>query len=73
MTRIGALGETAKVEGFALAGALVFAADLRGDVEAAWGALPDDLGVLILTPAAADVLDARLGEHPRLLLVVMPE
>jgi len=73
VTEIGALGEAAKVEGFALAGALVFTADERSDVEAAWDALPDDLGVLILTPAAADVLDARLDERPQLLSVVMPE
>jgi vacuolar-type H+-ATPase subunit F/Vma7 len=73
MTRIGALGETAKVEGFALAGALVLATDQTGEIDAAWDRLPDDVGVLILTPAAATHLRARLGDRPHLLPVVMPE
>jgi vacuolar-type H+-ATPase subunit F/Vma7 len=73
MNRIGALGETAKVEGFALAGALVFAADQSAEVDAAWTQLPDDLAVLILTPVAAAHLDTRLGDRPHLLSVVMPE
>ena len=73
MSRIGVLGETAKVQGFALAGALVFPADRQHDVSAAWDTLPADLGVLILTPAAARQLDSRLDERPHLLAVVMPE
>ena len=73
MTRIGALGESAKVQGFALAGALVFASDNGGEMESAWDTLPDDVGVLILTPAAAKRLAARLDERPHLLPVVMPQ
>ena len=73
MTRIGALGESAKVDGFSLAGALVLAAEQSSEVDAAWDRLPDDVGVLILTPTAAARLEARLGERPRLLPVVMPE
>jgi vacuolar-type H+-ATPase subunit F/Vma7 len=73
MSRIGALGETARVQGFAVAGALVFPADEQHDVSSAWDTLPADLGVLILTPAAARLLDARLDERPNLLAVVMPE
>ena len=72
MSSVGALGETARVDGFALAGALVFAADDARAVDAMWNELPDDLGVLILTPYAAEHLGARLGERPRLLTVVMP-
>lgn len=73
MTRVAAMGETAKVESFALAGALVFPADVAHDVDAAWDALPDDVGVLIVTPAAAVRLHARFDERPQLLTVVSPE
>jgi vacuolar-type H+-ATPase subunit F/Vma7 len=73
VTRIGALGESAKVEGFSLAGALVFPAAQSRAIDAAWDRLPDDVGVLILTATAAARLAARLGERPHLLPVVMPE
>jgi vacuolar-type H+-ATPase subunit F/Vma7 len=73
MTRIGALGAAAQVEAFALAGALVFVTEEGGDIESVWDALPEDVGVLILTPAAAQLLGARLEERPQLLPVVMPE
>jgi vacuolar-type H+-ATPase subunit F/Vma7 len=72
MSHIGALGASVDVEGFALAGALVFVADEPRRIDTAWRDLPDDLGVLILTPAAAAHLADRLGERPRLLAVVMP-
>ena len=72
MSRIGALGAAVSVEGFALAGALVFTADEPSDIESAWRVLPDDVGVLILTSVAADHLADRLDERPRLLVVVMP-
>ena len=73
MTRIGALGAANQVEGFALAGAVVFVAEEPAAVEAAWRALPDDIAVLVLTPAAAETLRSRLDEQPRLLPVVIPE
>jgi vacuolar-type H+-ATPase subunit F/Vma7 len=70
VSRIAALGEAVKVEGFALAGALVLAAEDATDVDAAWTALPDDVAVLILTTRAADRLGERLDERPRLITVV---
>jgi len=73
MTRIGALGAANLVEGFALAGAVVCVADEPVAVEAAWDTLPDDVLVLVLTPAAAAQLTARLDERPQLLPVVIPE
>ena len=72
MTRVAALGETVKVEGFALAGAVVFVADTAGDVDAAWDAMPDDVGVLIVTLRAEDRLRRRFDERPHLLTVVIP-
>jgi len=72
MTRVAALGDTASVEGFALAGALVFAADDPDAIDAAWDALPDDVGVVILTPLAQHRLQARLDDRPHMLTVMSP-
>lgn len=72
MMRVAVLGEAVAVEGFALAGALVFVADSAGDVDAAWDAMPDDVGVLIVTPGAEDRLRGRFDERPHLLTVTSP-
>ena len=72
MSRVGALGAAVDVEGFALAGALVFVADDDDAVDAMWSTVGDDVGVLILTARAAERLRARLGERPLLLTAVMP-
>lgn len=72
MSRVAAIGERALVSGFALAGAVVFAADDPDAVDATWDALPDDIGVVVLTRAASAHLGARVGERPYLLPVVMP-
>lgn len=63
------LGARARVEGFALGGALVLAADTAEEVAAAWATLPPEVVVVVLTPAAAAQLD---GERPEVLTVVMP-
>ena len=71
MTRIVVIGEEARVAGFALAGAeVVGAADAAG-VRAAWSALGDDVGVVVLTPAAHRALDGA-ARPPYRLEVVMP-
>ncbi|WP_228000285.1 hypothetical protein [Nocardia australiensis] len=72
MAAVAVIGEPALVQGYTLAGAVVFAA---ADVEAvrdAWRALEPDTTLVILTPAAAAALAARLpADEP--LTVVMPE
>ena len=73
MTTVAALGEGALVEGFALAGAVVFGADDDAAVDRAWEALPGDVAVLILTPRAAARLRPRFAERPSLLVTVGPE
>ena len=70
--RIAVLGTTEQVEGFALAGALVLAADAADDLDRAWDALPDDVGVLVLTPRAWERLHGRFDERPQLLTTVSP-
>lgn len=69
--RIAALGEAASVEGFALAGVVVYPATGREAVRSAWRALPADVAVVILSEAAArDLEDVAAGDRP--LTVVMP-
>jgi vacuolar-type H+-ATPase subunit F/Vma7 len=68
---VAALGERARVVGFGLAGALVRVAESPDAVRAAWSALPGDVAVVVLTPAAAEALGAeRARGWP--VTVVMP-
>jgi vacuolar-type H+-ATPase subunit F/Vma7 len=70
MSRVAVIGEETRVQGFALAGALVCPATEPDSVRAAWAGLADDIAVVVLTPAAAEALDATpVGDR---LTVVMP-
>ena len=66
------IGDAARVETFALAGAMVIPAAAPGDVRRAWAELPIDVAVVLLTPEAAAALgdDVRRDDH--VLSVVMP-
>ena len=70
MSRIVALGEAHRVEGFALAGAGVVTADGAEAVRRAWAILDDDVAVVILTPGAAEALGHLDDVRP--LRVVLP-
>ena len=71
MSRVAVIGEAVRAEGFALAGALVLAAEDQDAALAAWRSLPADIAVVVLTARAA----AWLGEPPQpsrdVLLAVM--
>lgn len=73
MARAAVIGEAVRTAGFALAGAVVLAAENEEEARAAWRSLPADVGVLVLTAGAA----AWLGQAPQsrrdVLFVVMPE
>ncbi len=73
MARAAVIGEAVRTAGFALAGAVVLAAENEEEARAAWRSLPADVAVLVLTARAA----AWLGQAPQsrrdVLLVVMPE
>jgi vacuolar-type H+-ATPase subunit F/Vma7 len=70
MSAVAVIGEETLVRGFALAGALVLAADDPEAVRAAWRDLPDDVAVVILTEAAAGAdPDRAAGAWP--LVAVM--
>lgn len=71
MSRVVAVGEWARVAGFVLAGVTVLATDRDGP-DGAWARLPDDTGLAILTPDAAEALEDRLAERPRVLWTVTP-
>jgi len=66
---IAVIGETARVRGFALAGATVCPADDAERVRTAWDALTD-AALVVLTPTAATTLADRLDDGP--LVAVMP-
>jgi vacuolar-type H+-ATPase subunit F/Vma7 len=72
MSRLVVVGDPIWVEGFALAGATVLPATDADAVRAAWEALPEDAGVLVMTADAADALGDALPERPYLLSVVIP-
>jgi len=84
MSRMAVIGEEVRVRGFALAGALVFAAEDAAGARAAWRSLPADVAVTVLTPRAAGWLqDVTSGgaaaatadglpQRPGVLPVVMP-
>ncbi len=72
MSGVVALGESARVAGYALAGVLVIPTDGVG-AAAAWDDVPDGTGLLVLTPTAAAELADRLARPGRLLWAVLPE
>ncbi|MGB5757864.1 MAG: hypothetical protein WBM50_13190 [Acidimicrobiales bacterium] len=72
MSAVVGLGETHELEGFALVGVTVVAAATATELIDAWTNLDGDVGLVILSPTAAGVLDRHLDERPDTLTVVMP-
>jgi len=72
VARAAVVGESSRVQGYALAGAVVYPAEDEAGVRAAWRSLPADVGIVIVTAQAAAWLGDRLTERPVLLPVVMP-
>lgn len=70
--RIAVIGERSRTEGFALAGALTRDADSPESVRSAWASLPDEVAVVVLTPAAAKALREQLDDPARLPVVMPP-
>lgn len=68
-TGVAAIGEAARIEGYALAGVAVRSAEDPDAARRAWDTLPPGLGVVILTPAADGAIGARRGER---LTTVLP-
>ncbi len=72
MSTIVALGEDDRLDGFALAGASVIVASTDEGVRSAWDGLGSDVGLVILSARAADVLETLLGERSDILTTVLP-
>ncbi len=72
MARVAVVGELTRVQGFALAGALVLVAEDAQAARAAWSSLADDVAVVVLTPQAAAALGDELERRRWPLAVVMP-
>ncbi|MFA9565085.1 MAG: V-type ATP synthase subunit F [Acidimicrobiales bacterium] len=72
MSTIIGIGATQEMEGFALAGVPVFTAATDAEVAAAWTGLGDDVGLVILSPAAARQLRHELDSRQDVLALVMP-
>lgn len=71
MATAAVIGEVLAVEGYALAGARVHAADSQTEAVAAWATLPPDTALLILTARAAEWLADLLPQRPDILMAVM--
>jgi vacuolar-type H+-ATPase subunit F/Vma7 len=66
-----ALGEDHQLDGFALAGAVVIGAQTAAAVREAWDRLGNDVGLVILTTMAAEVLSDELDHRSDRLTVVL--
>ncbi|MFF0457639.1 hypothetical protein [Nocardia africana] len=72
MGTVAVIGDPARIQGYALAGATIFPAADAEAVVGAWSALRPQTTLVVLTAAAAECLTAQqLDEGP--LAVVMPE
>lgn len=72
MGAVAAVGERARVAGFALAGVTVLAAEQPDEVLRAWADLPAGTALVIVTPAAARALGPQRLDAGRPLTVVLP-
>ena len=69
MSRIVVFGASPRVDGWALAGAVVIPVTGAEEARRAWDVLPDDVEIVIITPAAAGHLGGRVAER---MTVVLP-
>jgi vacuolar-type H+-ATPase subunit F/Vma7 len=72
MARAAAIGESSHVQGYALAGVIVYPAEDEAEVRAAWRSLPGGVEVVVVTARAAAWLGGELTARPVPLPVVMP-
>jgi vacuolar-type H+-ATPase subunit F/Vma7 len=72
MSRAVAIGEAARVAGYALAGVEVSPVESPAAALSAWRALDDDTQLVLLTPAAAAALGGELAATADRIWVVLP-
>ena len=71
MSRAAVIGEAVRVQGYALAGAVVYPAEDADQARAAWRSLPPDTAVVVLTARTAAWL-CEAQRRDGVLAVVMP-
>jgi len=67
-----AIGDPSRLAGYAVAGAEVLPARTDAQAITAWEALPDGVGLALLTTEAAQALGTRLGRPGGPLTAVIP-
>ncbi|WP_350275737.1 hypothetical protein [Kribbella sp. HUAS MG21] len=72
MTQVAVLGEPIRIVGYGLAGARLLTATTADEVRRRWSELPADVGVVLLTAAAAEALGPRRVGRAAVLTVVLP-
>jgi len=72
MTAVAVLGDPIRTSGYRLVGAQVLTATTPDEVRRCWQRLPADVGVVLLTPAAAHALGSDVLESAAVLTVVLP-
>ncbi|TCC21603.1 V-type ATP synthase subunit F [Kribbella sindirgiensis] len=70
MTKVAVLGEPIRTAGYGLAGITLLAATTAEEVRRQWRELPADVGIVLLTPAAAEALGPL--DISQVLTVVLP-
>ena len=72
MSTVAAIGRDPRLAGFALVGVTVWPAGERAEVEAVWAGLAPSVGLVILGPEVAPMLEPLLATRPDVLSVVLP-
>lgn len=72
MRTVVGIGEEGALTGFTLTGVPVFTAGTDSEIVAAWDGLDDDVGLVILSDRAAQVLRAEIEGRADRLSAVMP-
>lgn len=71
MSAIIGIGATHELEGFALAGVRIIPAATDEEAILAWSGLGDDVGLVLLSCAAADSLGSLIAARDEILTAVM--
>jgi len=71
MATAAVIGESLTVEGYVLAGAVIYPAGTEIEATSAFDALPADTVLVVMTADVAEWLADRLGQRPDILTAVM--
>ena len=69
---IAAIGEPALLDGFRLAGVIIFTGSTDEEIRRAWTALPTNTAIVILTARSAQALEPDLADPRSPMTVVLP-